>query len=81
MVATGGMLLVLPGLLTDLFGLLMVIPATRPLARRFLTGLGTAFIGQAPTATVIRPETPPVRPAPGPVIQGEVLDSRDEPAD
>jgi UPF0716 protein FxsA len=81
MVATGGVLLVLPGLLTDLFGILMVVPATRPAARRLLTGLATAVMGKAPTATVIQPETPPVRPAPGPVIQGEVLDSRDEPAD
>src|SRR5215207_1786447 len=46
MVATGGLLLMLPGLLTDLLGLVMVIPATRPLARRSLTLLGTALLGR-----------------------------------
>jgi UPF0716 family protein affecting phage T7 exclusion len=45
MVATGGLLLMLPGLLTDLVGLVLVIPATRPLARRVLAVLAGSFGG------------------------------------
>jgi len=81
MVATGGLLLMLPGLLTDLLGLVMVIPATRPLARRSLTLLGTALLGRMGGATVVRSSTPRPKPAVGPVVRGEVLDSRDDAAD
>jgi UPF0716 protein FxsA len=81
MVATGGLLLILPGLLTDLVGLVMVIPATRPLARRLLAALGAALVGRAGrvgSITVVQPPDRPSGPAPGPVVQGEVLDSRDD---
>jgi UPF0716 protein FxsA len=80
-VATGGLLLMLPGLLTDLVGLVMVIPATRPLARRLLTVLAATLVGRVGRATVVRPSDYPPRQAPGPVVRGEVLDSRDDPAD
>jgi UPF0716 protein FxsA len=90
MVATGGLLLMLPGLLTDLVGLVMVIPATRPFARRLLTVLASALVGRVGRAALVRPadyphrQAPgPVQPgqAPGPVVRGEVLDSRDDLAD
>ena len=84
MVATGGLLLMLPGLLTDVVGLVMVVPVTRPLAKRLLVVLGVGLInrsGQIGSGTVFLPPSQPSGPAPGPVVQGEVLDSRDDRAD
>jgi UPF0716 protein FxsA len=81
MVATGGLLLMLPGVVTDLIGLVLVIPVTRPLARRLLAVLGTALVGRVSGAAGVRPGSIPPKPAAGPVLRGEVLDSRDEPSD
>jgi UPF0716 protein FxsA len=79
MVATGGLLLILPGLLTDLVGLVLVIPATRPIARRVLAVVTAALVGRAGTIAVpARPPRSAPPSTPGPVIRGEVLDSRDE---
>ena len=39
LVLVGGVLLMLPGFVTDLFGLLFLLPFTRPLARRLLAFL------------------------------------------
>src|SRR5699024_3156465 len=36
LVLTGGVMLMLPGFLTDLFGLMFLLPFTRPLARKLL---------------------------------------------
>jgi UPF0716 protein FxsA len=81
MVAAGGLLLVLPGILTDLVGLIMVIPASRPFARRLLATLGTGLVSRAGGITSVGPPpTPGPNPTAGPIIQGEVLDSRDDPA-
>jgi UPF0716 protein FxsA len=77
MVATGGLLLILPGLLTDVVGLLMVVPATRQLVRRLALALGTALVGGVGRGAVIRTPDASPKHAPGPVIRGEVLDSRD----
>jgi UPF0716 protein FxsA len=81
MVATGGLLLILPGVVTDLIGLVLVIPLTRPLARRLLAVLGTALVGRVSGAAAVRTPSIPPKPATGPVVRGEVLDSRDEPSD
>jgi UPF0716 protein FxsA len=81
MVATGGLLLMLPGMITDLIGLVLVIPVTRPLARRLLAVLGTALVGRVGGAAAVRPPSIPPKPAAGPVVRGEVLDSRDESSD
>ncbi len=81
MVATGGLLLMLPGVLTDVVGLAMVVPPTRPLARKLLAGLAAALVGRVGRATAVRPPDNPPRAAPGPVVRGEVIDSRDDPAD
>jgi UPF0716 protein FxsA len=39
MIAVGGTLLLTPGFITDIFGLLLLIPPTRAIARRLLRGL------------------------------------------
>ncbi len=62
-VLTGGLLLVLPGFLTDIAGLLAVLPPTRPLARRLLA--------RARLAGPRRQASPD---GTGPVIPGEVID-------
>jgi UPF0716 protein FxsA len=79
-VAVGALLLILPGILTDVAGLIMVTPASRPIARWLLAGLGTGLASRAGGVTG-GPLTGPVpKPTEGPIIRGEVLDSRDDPA-
>lgn len=81
-VLVGGVLLVLPGFITDLIGLLFLLPFTRPLARKALAffvarrlsrlGLSTSYVRR--DGTVIQGETVP-DPEPGPVIiSGEIED-------
>jgi UPF0716 protein FxsA len=79
LVALGGLLMVLPGFLSDVIGLLCLLPLTRPLVRRALTRLVVARlpVGLRPpvrvesvrTAAVPRADAPP----PPLVIEGEVL--------
>jgi UPF0716 protein FxsA len=79
-VAVGAFLLILPGILTDVAGLIMVTPASRPIARWLLAGLGAGLVGRAGGVTG-GPLTGPVpKPTEGPIIRGEVLDSRDDSA-
>ncbi|WP_346623615.1 FxsA family protein [Blastococcus montanus] len=81
LVAVGGLLMVLPGFLGDLVGLLCLLPGTRGLVRRVLTRLvlsrvpphlrGPVRVGSTRTAPVDRPDAGgPGRPL---VIEGEVL--------
>jgi UPF0716 protein FxsA len=79
-VAVGALLLILPGILTDIAGLIMVTPASRPIARWLLAGLGAGLVSRAGGVTG-GPLTGPVpKPTEGPIIRGEVLDSGDDPA-
>lgn len=81
-VMAGGVLLLIPGFLTDIVGLLLVLPFTRPLARR----IGHAYfarrarrMGDIPAGaavyqgTVIHDEGPSPAPDDGPVIRGEIV--------
>ncbi|MDP3967262.1 MAG: FxsA family protein [Nocardioides sp.] len=80
LVVLGGLLLVFPGLLTSLVGLLLVLRPTRPLARRLLglvvvrrlLGAPGPVTGPAGPATAPRQE----RQDPGheDVVRGEVVD-------
>lgn len=91
LVALGGVLLFIPGLVTDVLGLALVFPPTRALARRKLVNaaeraapdLRTARIRQG--VTIVEGETvsepgagQPSRPAVHgePVIDGEVVDGQ-----
>lgn len=76
LVTLGGFLLILPGFLSDVIGLVLVLPFTRPLARRLLQ----AVVARQAVAVVGGP-LPRVpdqlrRPSPGrgQVVQGEVVD-------
>jgi UPF0716 family protein affecting phage T7 exclusion len=64
LVLVGGVLLLTPGFVTDLFGFLFVLPFTRPLVRRTLA----RHFARRVTAARRRAETPPEQ-----VVHGEVI--------
>ncbi len=86
LVLVGGLLLMLPGFLTDVAGLFFLVPFTRPLARRLAAWVATraaagsgvdlgALRARAHPDTVIRGETVPDANAPATqaiVLQGEI---------
>jgi UPF0716 protein FxsA len=87
LVLVGGVLLMLPGFVTDVFGFLFLLPFTRPHARKllaFLVGRRLRRLGVVrsaylrPDGTVIEGETvPDPSPSSGPVvISGEIEDGR-----
>jgi len=75
LILIGGTLMLAPGFVTDAFGVLMILPFTRPAFRRALTGVVTRRL----VVTGIGPITPggASRPGPGPggpVVRGDVVD-------
>jgi UPF0716 protein FxsA len=66
LIVFGGTLMITPGFVTDLVGLVAILPFTRPLARRLLT----AFVARRVVVVqqTRRPEPP------GDVVRGEVVD-------
>jgi UPF0716 protein FxsA len=84
LVILGGALLLTPGFATDLFGLLCVLPGTRGLLRRVLTGYVTRRLGMPGTVGGIPADRLGRRPPPGPrhggsVVDGEVVDRSSDP--
>jgi UPF0716 protein FxsA len=89
LILVGGTLMLTPGFVTDFFGILCILPVTRPLGRRLLAGaisrrlVGVSFpTGPRPQPGTGRPGTDPwAQQRPGPsdpngVVQGEVVDER-----
>ena len=75
LILIGGTLMLAPGFVTDAFGVLMILPVTRPLFRKLLTGVvaNRLVVLGAPgmdPGTARRPGPDPD----GPVIRGEVVD-------
>ena len=75
LILIGGTLMLAPGFVTDAFGVLMILPVTRPLFRKLLTGVvaNRLVVLGAPVTdpgTARRPGPDPD----GPVIRGEVVD-------
>jgi UPF0716 protein FxsA len=67
LIVLGGTLMISPGFVTDVFGLLAIAPLTRPLGRRLLSG----FISRR---LIVGNVTNPRRPRPsGDVVQGDVI--------
>jgi UPF0716 protein FxsA len=67
LILIGGTLMLTPGFVTDAFGILLILPFTRPVARRLLTQVVTRRLLAGQTA----------RPGPGPggpVVRGEVVE-------
>jgi UPF0716 protein FxsA len=81
LVLVGGTLLLTPGFVTDVAGFFLILPFTRPVARRALQG----YLARRATRATLR-RTPPGSQRPGafdgtvggvfrgPVVQGEVID-------
>jgi UPF0716 protein FxsA len=69
LILVGGTLMLTPGFVTDLLGIALILPLTRPLAR----GALTQFVSRR--LVVASPGFNTREPRPGPdVVQGEVLD-------
>ena len=68
LILIAGTLMLTPGFVSDVLGVLMILPVTRPLFRRVLSRLVARRL-LAPNAT-----RPGPGPASGPVVRGEVVD-------
>jgi UPF0716 protein FxsA len=66
LIVFGGALMISPGFVTDIFGLVAILPFTRPVARRLLS----AYVARR--VVVVRNTRRPG--PPGDVVQGEVVD-------
>jgi UPF0716 protein FxsA len=73
LILVGGTLMLAPGFITDVFGILLILPFTRPIFRRLLT----ATVARRLIVGVMDVRRPGPGPAAGPVVRGEVID--DEP--
>jgi UPF0716 protein FxsA len=91
LVLAGGLMMISPGFVLDIFGMLLILPVTRPIGRRLLTrvvsskllaggyvGPGSPGFGQGGPG---RNEGRPRPGAQGPVVEGEVVDPTDGPND
>jgi UPF0716 protein FxsA len=65
LILVGGTLMLAPGFVTDLFGILLILPFTRPVARRVLSRVATRRLAHV---------THPGPGSQGPVVRGEVVD-------
>ena len=71
LILVGGTLMISPGFVTDIAGILLILPFTRPLARRLLTRVvSRRFLESGDTR---RPGSGPPGPQ-GPIVRGEVID-------
>ena len=69
LILIGGTLMLAPGFVTDAFGVLMILPLTRPVFRRLLTRLvASRLVVLGPSPGTAR------RPGHADVIRGEVVD-------
>lgn len=66
LILVGGTLMLAPGFVTDAFGVLLILPITRPVFRRLLA----ALVARGVVLDVTRPGRGPE----GPVVRGEVVD-------
>lgn len=75
LILIGGTLMLSPGFVTDAFGIVLILPFTRPIARRLLTQVVTRRL--IVTYTQGTRDEQDKRPGPGSggsVVQGEVVD-------
>jgi UPF0716 family protein affecting phage T7 exclusion len=80
LVLVGGVLLLTPGFVTDIFGFLFVLPFTRPLVRRLLTAYAGRRVRLAQENAMRQftgyggGEAPESHVSDGPVVRGEVIE-------
>jgi UPF0716 protein FxsA len=75
LVALGSILAIVPGLVTSVLGLLLLLPPTRVVARPVVMALAARGLGRVPLLVT---STGPHRPAQCDYIDGEVLDVTDD---
>lgn len=76
LILVGGTLMLSPGFVTDALGIVLILPLTRPVARRVLSRVFARRLAGAPGTRPGRGQRTH-RPGPGPegpVVQGEVVD-------
>jgi UPF0716 protein FxsA len=85
LILAGGLLMLTPGFISDVFGILLILPFTRPVGRRVLTRVVTARLlaggdwpGPSYGAGGPGNARGPRSGSPGPVIEGEVVDGPDD---
>ncbi len=75
LIVIGGTLMISPGFVTDAFGILLILPFTRPIGRRLLTGFISRRIAVAGGGGFGSAPGDARRPGPsGDVVQGDVVD-------
>lgn len=72
LIVFGGALMLSPGFVTDLLGILLILPLTRPIARGLLTTVLSRRLLAAGVPTPGR--RPRTAQGPGPVVRGDVVD-------
>lgn len=83
LILIGGTLMLTPGFLTDVVGLVLVLPVTRPLARGLLAGAVArrlVVVGAPGRPEAPRPDAPRPGPGAGPVVQGDVVSEPEGPS-
>lgn len=78
LILVGGTLMLSPGFVTDAFGILLILPVTRPLFRRLLTGIVTRRLVVLSTGPGPGQTTRPGPRSQGTVVQGEVVDDPEQ---
>lgn len=74
LILVGGALMLTPGFVTDVLGGLLVLPVTRPVARRLLAEVVTRRLVVAGVGPVPGAPRSPGPESPGPVVRGEVVE-------
>jgi UPF0716 protein FxsA len=80
LILVGGTLMLSPGFVTDLLGILLILPVTRPAARRVLSAvIGRRLLAGTFLANARHPGSgaPSKGSRGGPVVRGEVVDPED----
>jgi UPF0716 protein FxsA len=70
LILVGGTLMLAPGFITDAFGILLILPFSRPVFRRLLA----AAVGRRLVPGAVHVRRPGPGPTEGPVVRGEVID-------
>jgi len=73
LVLVGGTLMLTPGFLSDVVGVVLLLPVTRPVARRLLTRV----VARRLLVGTLGPDARRPGHRPGPVVRGEVVDPAD----
>ena len=94
LILAGGLMMISPGFVLDILGIVLILPFTRPIGRRMLTrvvsskllaggyaGPGAPGFGQPGPGGPGRNEGRPRPGSQGPVVEGEVVDPPDGPSD